>query len=209
MSEGSLSAHELQVKPGVEFGLWTVIEFAGRIRYRDCWNCRCRCGTVAVRQERQLVSGKNGGCAICRNGTRTHGKTLTPEHVAWKAMLQRCYYEKHPQHKDYGGRGIKVCDRWRNSFENFLADMGPKPSPEHSIDREDNDGNYEPDNCRWQTPVDQCNNKRNNVLVTVDGETKTVAQWAAITGLSPFTIYARINSLKWSHHRAVTEPPRH
>lgn len=107
----------------------------------------------------------------------------TPEIQAWNMMKQRCYNPKNPGYPDYGGRGITVCDRWLRSSRDFLADMGPRPSPTHSIDRKDNNGNYEPGNCRWATRMEQQNNRRFNHILTVDGVSKTVTEWARAKGL--------------------------
>jgi hypothetical protein len=104
------------------------------------------------------------------------------EHDAWRGMLARCRNPRHPSYKNYGGRGITACERW-NSFENFLDDMGKRPSPKHSLDRIDNNGNYEPGNCRWATRREQANNTRMNRFVTFDGRTMTLAQWARETGI--------------------------
>jgi hypothetical protein len=123
----------------------------------------------------------------------TRGKIESPEYKTWLAVKQRCTAEYSIQWADYGGRGIKMCDRWLHSFENFLADMGPKPSPHYSIERIDRDGDYTPDNCKWADRIEQANNKRNNRFVTVDGETATIAQWARKTGIKEGTIRQRLN----------------
>jgi len=103
-------------------------------------------------------------------------------------MIQRCSNTNHKEYPNYGGRGITICERWRSSFENFLADMGTKPSPKHSIDRIDNNGNYEPSNCRWVTQKEQMHNLRKNVFITFDGETLVVAEWARRVGRHRSTI---------------------
>lgn len=120
-----------------------------------------------------------------------HGLTRSPAWNAWNAMRRRCLKPVYENFKHYGGRGITICDRWQE-FSAFLADMGQPPSPAHSLEREDNDGNYEPGNCRWATGKEQCNNRRNNVLLTIGGETKTVAEWADASGIKYATIYMRI-----------------
>ena len=122
-------------------------------------------------------------------------------------MKKRCLNPRAKQFEDYGGRGITVCDRWINSFENFFADVGPRPSPEHSIDRIDNDGNYELGNVRWATAFEQAANNRRNVSITVDGETLPASEWARRTGTNVYTIYDRLDA-GWNPQRAVTEPPR-
>ena len=120
-------------------------------------------------------------------------------------MKERCCDPKNKRFADYGGRGIKVCDRWLNSFENFLADMGLKPSPEHSIERKNTDGDYEPDNCKWATQIEQANNKRTNHLITANGKTQTVRQWERELGCYKRSVSNRILR-GWDEVRAVTEP---
>jgi len=118
-------------------------------------------------------------------------------------MNKRC---RNPADKDYlrwGGRGIRVCERWRNSFENFLADMGKKPSAKHSLDRINNDGDYEPGNCRWATNREQSRNRSNNRYITAFGETLLVVEWAERSNVKLGTIYRRLQ-YGWSPERAVT-----
>jgi hypothetical protein len=110
------------------------------------------------------------------HGNSRHGKE-SREYRTWRHIRSRCRNKNNPAYKDYGGRGISVCDRW-NSFANFLADMGPKPSPKHQIERIDNDGDYEPSNCRWATPIEQSNNRRTNHFITIRGRTLSIADWA-------------------------------
>ncbi len=132
--------------------------------------------------------------------------SLTKEFVCWLNMRRRCYYQKHHRHSDYGGRGIAVCERWRNSFGNFLADMGPKPSPRHTLERIDNDGNYEPGNCRWATPKEQSNNTRRNRTLTLNGRAMHLHQWAKELGIGRRTIAARIDVYGWTVEQALTTP---
>ena len=122
--------------------------------------------------------------------TEKHGKHGTPEHKAWASMLQRCTNLKNAMWPHYGGRGIKVCDRWLD-FKHFYADMGDRPEGT-SIDRQDNDGNYEPGNCRWATDIEQNNNTSHNRFITLDGVTKTLAQWARERGLKHRTVRMRL-----------------
>jgi hypothetical protein len=119
-------------------------------------------------------------------------------------MRTRCTNPNVPNYKDYGGRGIAVCERWR-SFEAFLADMGPRPGLGYSIERINNDGDYEPGNCRWADRAQQSNNRRNNRLLTWNGETKTLAEWSRTTGLDYAALLARLNR-GWSVERALSTP---
>lgn len=132
------------------------------------------------------MTGKKGG-ARWPNPVRTG----TPEHNTWCGMKQRCYYTNHAQFQYYGGRGIKVCDRWLNSFENFLADMGHRPEGK-TIDRIDSDGNYEPENCRWALKSEQSRNRKSTINVTRDGMTKCVKDWCDELGLNVDRVYGRI-----------------
>ena len=134
-----------------------------------------------------------------------HGMTGTPEYRAWLHMKDRCFNPNNKQYLDWGGRGITVCDRWKNSFENFFADMGLKPTPKHSIDRIDNDGDYCPDNCRWSTSKDQNNNKRSNRLITIACVTLNIAQWAKEMGFAKSVIQNRLRD-GWSEFDAVMTP---
>jgi len=112
----------------------------------------------------------------------THGQTCSFEYISWIGMFQRCNNPNDRGYSNYGGRGIKVCDRWFQSFENFLADMGKKPTPSHTIDRIDNDGNYTPENCRWATMQEQCRNRRNNRRITFQGKTLCIIEWLKLQG---------------------------
>jgi hypothetical protein len=138
---------------------------------------------------------------------RTHGLTHTPEYASWQHAKARCYNTGDKHFSDYGGRGITMCDRWRDSFELFLADMGPRPSRKHSIDRKNNDGHYEPSNCRWADPFQQANNTRHNRVVSALGAQRTMTEWARALAAKPGLVKARIR-YGWSDHDAVTRPKR-
>ena len=134
--------------------------------------------------------------------------SITPEYRAWHAMKTRCSNPRVKSFKDYGGRGIRVCDRWLESFENFIDDVGLRPSSRHSLGRKDNDGNYEPNNVRWETPEEQQNNTRANHRVTAFGETKNLSEWARERELDLSTLWRRLVKLKWDPERAVSTPIR-
>jgi hypothetical protein len=127
--------------------------------------CKCECGNEKIIHLTNLNNGSTKSCGclnklLVSKRNKTHGDSTSQEYATWKRMKRRCDYEKGNRWEHYGGRGIKVCNRWLNSYENFLQDMGRKPSPQHSIDRINPDGNYEPSNCRWATSKQQANNKR-------------------------------------------------
>lgn len=138
---------------------------------------------------------------------RTHGMTGSPEFSSWRSMIKRCTNESHDSYQRYGGRGIVVCDRWLESFACFYADMGPRPSIRHSIEREDSNGNYEPGNCRWATPTEQCRNRCNNRLVELNGKIMTVTEAADLVGICRNTIYSRLYH-GWSIEKAISKPPQ-
>jgi hypothetical protein len=139
----------------------------------------------------------------------SHGYSKTAIYSRWKNMLSRCEDPNHINFNDYGGRGIKVCERWHN-FENFLADMGnpftDNKSKALQIDRINNNGNYEPGNCRWVTPRENCNNRRNNVLITWNNRTLTLVQWSRETGIPRDTLSHRIKSSRLSIEEILTVP---
>lgn len=146
-------------------------------------------------------------CESCRRGSPvTHGHARrgaqSSEYRVWAGIIGRCEDTTNTSYQNYGARGISTCARWRGSFEAFLSDMGQRPSPAHSIDRIDPDGNYEPSNCRWATRREQSNNKRTSARVTIGGETKTLTEWARHAGLHWGTLRWRLHN-GWSNDRLI------
>ena len=192
---------------GERFGRLLVLRYVGVNKHRQrMWQCLCDCGTVAVVRGLTLRSGSTASCGCYRRICAvTHGRSRngTPEYRIWAAMLGRC---KSDGHRNYGGRGIRVCKRWE-SFENFYADMGPRPSPKHSLDRENNDGDYTPENCRWATKKEQDRNRRTNRLITYGGETKPLVSWAEKIGIHPAALSWRLDH-GWELEDVMTTPSR-
>lgn len=133
-----------------------------------------------------------------------HGMSETPIYTSWEGMKRRCYNPRFKHFQQYGGRGIRVCDEW-HKFLAFYADMGEKPSPAHTLDRIDNDGNYEPSNCRWATREEQANNTRSNRNLELNGTTRTVAEWARSLNMHRNTLDERLHN-GWPIEKALTEP---
>lgn len=167
--------------------------------------CRCNCGKEKKIQISSIISEavKSCGCYSAKMAkermlyeNKIHGMVKSSEYNSWRSMKKRCYLKQHKSYKYYGGRGIIVCDRWLNSFENFLQDMGIKPKGKYSLDRIDNNGNYCPENCRWATPLEQGRNQRTNVNVTYQGETKCIAEWSETKGMPYGKLHYRIKSGK-------------
>ena len=195
---------------GKRYGMLVVLEFA-HIKISPCghknamWLCECDCGNKRVMYGSYIKNHHSPSCGCNKIAkATTHGMTNSPEYSVWRSMVRRCHDTDNISYPRYGGRGITVCERWR-SFEAFFEDMGKRPSSKYSIDRIDNDGNYEPSNCRWATYFQQNNNTRFNRRITHAGETLTVSQWAGRIGIKVGTLWERLNS-GWSIERALSEP---
>lgn len=197
---------------GQVFGRLTAIKFSGHRNQCRLWECKCECGNTAHVPTAVLRNGATRSCGCLSNDMLAlrnfkHGGSADPEYWVLHSMLERCRNPNNKFFSIYGGRGIFVCDRWLN-YDNFLADMGRRPSPKHSIDRIDNDGNYEPSNCRWATATEQARNKSNNRRITAFGKTKCVSDWCSEYGIAFRTIMSRLN-LGWSPEAAVSTQPKH
>lgn len=196
----------LAVPPGTRFGRWTVLrEGRRRGRYHRRFWCHCDCGTERLVPYSNLLSGASRSCSCT---SFKHGQAeKTPEYYIWRSMKARCYNLNAKGYKNYGGRGITVCERWLHSFVNFFLDMGRRPTAKHSLERRNNALGYTPANCYWATPLEQQSNKRNNRRYTYQGVTLHLAEWVRQSGLSGNTIHARLNR-GWPFDQAITVPAR-
>lgn len=200
---------------GKKFGRLIVLERVEDGKsYKRRFRCKCDCGKETICAGPNLRNGHTASCGCLHkemtgNKSRTHGKTGSPEYSSWRSMISRCTLESGDTNKSYISRGIVVCDRWRDSFENFYADMGPRPSMKHTIERLNNNGNYEPSNCKWATPIEQANNKRNTIFVEYRGKTMSFMDAVRLSGTSVHfhTIKNRLH-LGWSVDRAIDAPLR-
>lgn len=189
------------------FNHLTAIGIAGRTHDKKAkWLWRCSCGQLVIVAAHDVKNGqrKDCRCRISFTGVR-HGMSVkgsvSPTYKSFQSMIQRCNNPNSTQYSRYGGRGIAICERWR-TFTNFLADMGERPKG-RTLERIDNDGNYEPGNCRWATLMEQNCNKRTNHNLTLNGQTMCVAEWARHLGISPTTLYSRMHK-GWSAERVLT-----
>lgn len=178
---------------------------------RRRWQCQCDCGRIALVATSHLTGCDVQSCGCWRREyqrpTQTHGMSKTRTYSIWRSVRARCVNPKHRAFRDYGARGITICDRWLK-FDNFVADMGPVPDETMSIDRIDNARGYDPGNCRWATKQQQGANRSNNFRIAHDGLSLTSAEWSTKTGISQSLIWHRIKTLGWSVRDTLTTPPR-
>ena len=191
---------------GQVFGLLTVVQEAGKVANGlVLWECLCECGRVKNVRGACLRNGETTSCGRHMAEIRgTHGKSRDPIYARWHGMVQRCTDSNHSRWKVYGQRGIRVCERWM-TFENFYEDMGDPPFPRASLEREDNDGNYEPGNVRWATTAEQARNSSRTVKVTMKGRTQCLKDWAEELGIA-YSVVKRRYELGWLPEDALTVP---
>ena len=181
---------------GQKFGRLTVISRAENCKKgQTMWNCVCDCGEKTTTDRQELRRGRTTSCGCLgkerrREANLTHGKCGISTYRVWAAMKNRCTNPNNHSYRDYGGRGITVCERW-DKFENFLADMGER-TKDLSLDRIDNDGNYTPENCRWATASQQQRNTRSNRMIKYGGREQCIADWAIELGVNYGTLHYRL-----------------
>lgn len=197
---------------GRKFGRLEVLERVsglGMPRYF----CHCDCGNEKIIRGNSLLSGNTNSCNCLRkeiilaNSTK-HGRSDSPEYRTWSTMKSRCYNKNNKSYYGYGALGITVCDEWRDNFQQFYDDMGPRPSSKHSIDRIDNSKGYSKENCRWATIDQQANNRSNNIVLIYNEKTQNLAQFAREYGISSKTLRKRLFVQKLSLEKALTQPVR-
>jgi len=199
---------------GQKFNKLTIISNKFTCNKKTYVNAICECGNVKKYRLDGIKSGhaKSCGCIallwaknLAKQVLTTHNMSRSSEYIIYADIKKRCYNNKYKDFENYGGRGIKVCDRWLKGFENFYKDMGDRPTLNHSIDRIDVNGNYEPLNCRWATQKEQCNNKRNNKKVILNGVEIKLNEYCDKNNLNYQIISSRINS-GWSVEKSFLEP---
>jgi len=188
----------------------TVIGYFGKSKNRYFWKCLCDCGNYAIVDRGNLIPGHSQSCGcfkkeLIKKSSITHGLSKTKEYAIWADIKKRCYNKNNSAYKFYGAKGITMCNKWKNSFIPFITDMGKRPSENHSIDRINTFGNYEPSNCRWTTKDIQSNNTRTNKKITLNGITKNITQWLKLLNIPCTTYYNRLNR-NWSIQDALTKP---
>lgn len=203
---------------GMKFGRWEVIEYVGRINKKTYWRCKCSCksGTIKNVRSDQLQSGKSTSCGCLHSNImsgldhsafkKKHGKYNTRLNIIWCKMKQRCYNKNNDAYKNYGGRGIVICEEWVNDFMNFYSwaiDNGYSDSL--TLDRINNNGNYEPDNCRWATLLEQHNNTRRNHYIEYKGETHTISEWSRLLNVSVNNFWQKLNRRDFSMYTLIND----
>lgn len=219
-----MRAKSLRVEVGARYGRLVITKAdAGRTgsEMRLACEATCDCGKESLFIIRNVVIGRVASCGCLRSDMASERVLLRPnvtahhdyaserrthEYIAWAGMKRRCSPGNGPDHRDYYGRGIRVCERWM-VYSNFLADMGRRPGDKGSIDRIDNDGHYEPGNCRWATSTDQARNRRSTRWIEMRGERKCMAEWCQLAGIDSKLADTRMK-MGWSEEDAIFRPVR-
>lgn len=198
---------------GERFGKLTVVEAVGKAKNgATLWRCKCDCGKESIVQGGNLRNGHTASCGcykaeFCKENFTTHGLEHTRIYQTWVNMLARCFDDKNISYTRYGGRGITVCNEWKDDVQSFYEwSLANGYRDDLTIDRIDANGNYEPNNCRWITIKEQANNRRSNILVTYNGKTQTMKQWACDVGIPYQVVWQRMQKLGWSAEKALTKP---
>ena len=207
-------SRKLRDLAGQKFGRLTAIERHGT-SLPVVWKCICECGIRKNVASRHLVSRNTVSCGCyateVRRSANSHGQSHsnrggpTPTYMTWEGMKQRCHNPNFHHFADYGGRGITVCDEWKGSFETFLEDMGPRIGT-LTLERIDNNKGYSKENCRWATKKEQSRNRRDNRVVTYNGKTQIMTEWAREYGLSRGVLWHRLYNMKWDIKDALERP---
>ena len=201
-----LSDIDIANRIGQVFGDLTIVSIDNSIlgNHKPC-TCICICGGTRITRYSSLVSGATKSCGCANSKPKTHGQSNHPLFKIWRGMISRCTKPQAANYPLYGGRGITVCDEWLNDINIFIADMGERPSKDHSVERRNNELGYSKDNCYWATRKEQCNNTRSNVFIEYNGKNQTVTQWANELDIDPETLRQRLKN-NWSVEKALTTP---
>lgn len=191
---------------GKKFGRLTVVSEDPSYGSHSNCECRCDCTLTITTRRGNLLSGNTTSCGCSHISSATkHGLSKRPEYGIWERIKQRCENSNSTGYRWYGARGIAICEKWAKSVEDFIMDMGPRPSPKHSVERLNNYGNYEPGNCIWATQTEQCRNRRSNFRITLEGRTLCLTEWTIVSGLSRCCLRNRIKR-GWPIKEALTAP---
>jgi hypothetical protein len=214
--DGMSRGNSTTLMPGTPFGRWTVVRFTRRLQHKDRYWVRCECGVEKETRAQSLLSGTSESCgcmrkerarvACTKHGAATTGRQ-SPEYTVWMGMKNRCHQPNGGGYALYGARGIAVCERWRKNFVAFLADVGPRPSKHHSLDRIDGSKGYEPGNVRWATQKEQMRNMGRNHIITHNGETLCLVDWSLRSSIHVSTLAYRLRR-GWPLDLVFTHPPR-
>lgn len=193
---------------GQKFNKLTVIERMPSRKGKTVWKCQCDCGKYTTVEASNLKTGQVKSCGCLSNGHPTHNESKTTLYRDWASMLSRCYNPKEKAYKNYGGKGIKVCDEWHDflAFKKWVSDTKPKCKEALSIDRINPNGDYCPDNCRWATRKIQQRNRTTNLIYEHNGKSQTLIEWCEELGLDYKRMHNRVYKLHWTFEKAISTP---